>query len=89
MSLVAAPLGEGLRAAEHFGPVRAEPLDVLRMLVSVRERVVQLRIGETARVVRLCQGEKGGVAAGELVERRPAAQTAFCTLPPFRQRVQT
>ena len=59
------------------------------MLVRVRERVVQLGIGEAACVVRLREGEKGRVAAGELVEGRPAAQMAFCTLPPFKQRVQT
>jgi hypothetical protein len=61
---------------------------MLWMLVCVRERVVQLGVGEAARVVRPCEREEGGVAAGELVERRPA-QMAFCTLPPFRQRVQT
>jgi hypothetical protein len=61
---------------------------VLRMLVAVREGVVQLRVGEAARVMRPGKGEEGGVAAGEVVERRPA-QMAFCTLPPFRQRVQT
>jgi hypothetical protein len=88
MGLVAARLAERLRAAEYLGPVRREPLDVLRVLVRVRERVVQLGIGETAGVMRLGEREEGGVAAGELVERRPA-QMAFCTLPPFRQRVQT
>jgi hypothetical protein len=86
--LVPAVLGEGRRAAEHLGPVGPEPLDVLRMLVAVRERVVQLRVGKAARVVRPGQGEEGRVAAGEVVERR-AGQMAFCTLPPFRQRVQT
>ena len=58
------------------------------MLVAVGERVVQLGVREAARVVRTGQGEKSGVAAGEVVERRPG-QIAFCTLPPFRQRVQT
>ena len=61
---------------------------MLRMLVRMRERMVQLGIGETARVVCVRKGQKGGIAARELVERRPA-QIAFCTLPPFRQRVQT
>jgi hypothetical protein len=88
MGLVAARLGERLRAAEHLRPVRAQPFDVLRVLVLVRERVVQLRVFEAARMMRLREREEGGVAAGELVERRPA-QMAFCTLPPFRQRVQT
>jgi hypothetical protein len=88
MRLVAARLGEGRRTAEDLGPVRSQPLDVLRVLAGVRERVVQLGIGEAARVMRPCEREKGGVAAGVLVERRPG-QIAFCTLPPFRQRVQT
>jgi hypothetical protein len=61
---------------------------VLWVLVGMRERVVQLGVGKAACVMRAGEREEGGVAAGELVERRPA-QTAFCTLPPFRQRVQT
>jgi hypothetical protein len=88
VGLVAAGLRERRRTAQHLRPVRSQPLDVLRMLVAVRERVVQLRIRQTARVMRVSEREEGGVAAGELVERRPV-QTAFCTLPPFRQRVQT
>ena len=63
---------------------------MLRMLISVRERMVQLGIGEAAGVVCAREREEGFVAAGELVERRTVrAQIAFCTLPPFRQRVQT
>jgi hypothetical protein len=58
------------------------------MLIRVRKRVVQLRIREAALVMGAGQREEGGFSAGEFVERRPA-QTAFCTLPPFRQRVQT
>ncbi len=61
---------------------------MLRVLVRVRERMVQLGVREAARVVRLRKREERGVAAGELEEARPA-QIAFCTLPPFRQRVQT
>ena len=79
---------EGRRPAEHLRPVRAQPFDVLRMLVRVRERMVQLRIGEAARVMRPSEREEGGIAAGEFVQRR-TVQIAFCTLPPFRQRVQT
>jgi hypothetical protein len=88
MRLVAARLREGLRSAEHLGPVRREALDVLRVLVAVRERMVQLRIGQAPGVMGPRERQEGGVAAGELVERRPV-QTAFCTLPPFKQRVQT
>ena len=61
---------------------------MLRVQVAVGERMIQLGIGQAARMVRVRKREEGGVAAGELVEGRPA-QTAFCTLPPFRQRVQT
>jgi hypothetical protein len=61
---------------------------VLGMLIGMGERMVQVGVGQAALVVRPRQGEKGGVTAGELVQRRPA-QIAFCTLPPFRQRVQT
>ncbi len=61
---------------------------MLRVLVAVRERMVQLGVRQAARVMGAGERKKGGVAAGELVEGRPA-QTAFCTLPPFRQRVQT
>ena len=43
---------------------------------------------KAALVVRRRERQEGGVAAGMLVERR-AGQMAFCTLPPFRQRVQT
>jgi hypothetical protein len=86
--LVAAGRREERRPAEDLGPVGGKTLDVLRVLVLVRERMVELRIGEAARVMRLRQREKGGFAAGELEEAR-SAQIAFCTLPPFRQRVQT
>jgi hypothetical protein len=58
------------------------------MLVGVRERVVELRIREAACVMGAREREKGGLATGELEEARPV-QIAFCTLPPFRQRVQT
>jgi hypothetical protein len=60
------------------------------MLVRVGERMTQLRVGEAPGVMSPCKGEKRLFASGELEERRPVvAQTAFCTLPPFRQRVQT
>jgi hypothetical protein len=61
---------------------------MLRVLVGVRERVVELRIREAACVVSARQRQEGGFAARELEEGRPV-QIAFCTLPPFRQRVQT
>ena len=44
------------RAAHDLGPVGREPLDVLRVLVRVRERVVQLGVGQAARVVRASRG---------------------------------
>jgi hypothetical protein len=63
---------------------------VLRMLVRVGERMIEVRIGQAACVMSLRQGEKRSLAAGELEQRRATGvQMAFCTLPPFRQRVQT
>src|SRR5919201_3779122 len=41
------------------------------MLIGVRERMVQLGIGEAAGVVCAREREEGFVAAGELVERLP------------------
>jgi hypothetical protein len=58
------------------------------MLVGVRERMIEIRIRQATRVVSARERQKCGLAAGELEERRPV-QIAFCTLPPFRQRVQT
>jgi hypothetical protein len=41
------------------------------MLVVVREGVVEHRVRKAARVVRPREGEKGGVAAGVLIQGRP------------------
>ncbi len=68
--LVAVLLGERRRPAEHLGPVRRQPLHVLRMLVRVRERVVELGIREAAGVVGLGQGEERRRTPGELEQRR-------------------
>ena len=63
---------------------------MLGMLIGVGKRMVQLRVGQAPGVVRFRQREKGRLAPGELEQAGPTgAQTAFCTLPPFRQRVQT
>ena len=60
------------------------------MLVCVGKRMIELRVRQTARVMSPRQHEEGGLAAGEVEQRRAVgAQMAFCTLPPFRQRVQT
>ncbi len=39
---------------------------MLRVLVVVRERMVELRVGQAARVVGAGEGEERGLAAGEL-----------------------
>ena len=64
-------LREAGRAAEHLRPVQGEALDVLRVLARVGERVVQLGVGEAARVVGGGEREERGLATGELVESGP------------------
>jgi hypothetical protein len=51
--LVATSSGVGRRTADHLGPVRRQSLDVLRVLARMGERVIELRVGQTAAVVRL------------------------------------
>ena len=68
--LVAAGLRVAGRPAQHLRPVGRQPLDVLGVLAGMRERVVELRVGEAARVVRGGEGEEGRLAAGELEQRR-------------------
>jgi AcrR family transcriptional regulator len=69
--LVAAPLG-GVprRSAHHLGQVGGEPLDVLRILARMRERVVQLRVGQAAFMQRGGKRQERARAARELVQRR-------------------
>jgi hypothetical protein len=69
LGMIAALGGEPRRAAEDLGPVGGQPLDVLRMLVRVRERMVQLGIGQASGVMGPRQLEQRGVTAGELVQR--------------------
>jgi AcrR family transcriptional regulator len=69
--LVAAPvLRIARRPAHHLGPVRGEPLHVLRILPRVRERVVQFRIRQAPRVVRGSQPQERRVPAREFIQRR-------------------
>jgi len=58
------------RAAHRLGQVGGQPLDVQRVLPRVRERVVQLRVGQAARVQRGGEGGEGPLAARELIQRR-------------------
>jgi hypothetical protein len=58
------------RPAHRLGQVGGEPLDVLRVLARVRERVVQLRVGQAARVQRGGEGDERLLPARELVQRR-------------------
>jgi hypothetical protein len=68
--LVAALARVNGRPAHGFREVRREPLNVLRMLARVRERMVQLRVGQAARVQRGGECEEGFLPARELVQRR-------------------
>ena len=69
--LVAAALGRVLRrAAHHLGQVGGQPLDVLRVLIRVRERVVQLRVGQAAFMQRGGERQERALPARELVQRR-------------------
>jgi hypothetical protein len=58
------------RPAHRLGQVGRQPLDVQRVLARVRERVVQLRVGQTARVQRGGERHEGPFPARELVQRR-------------------
>jgi hypothetical protein len=70
-TLVAAVLPRVRRRAAHrLGQVGGEALDVLRILARVRERVVQLRVGQAARVQRGGKGRERLRPARELVQRR-------------------
>jgi hypothetical protein len=67
--LVTARLRVGRRPAQHLGPVRGETLDVLGMLVVVGERMIELWIRQTARVMSSRESEEGFFPAGELEQR--------------------
>jgi hypothetical protein len=58
------------RPAHRLGQVGGEPLDVQRILARVRERVVQLRVGQAARVQRGGEGLESLLPARELIQRR-------------------
>jgi hypothetical protein len=58
------------RAAHGLGQVGRQPLDVLRVLARVRERVVELRVRQAAGVQRGGEGHEDPLAARELVQRR-------------------
>ena len=73
--MVAALRREPRRSAEDLCPVRRQPLDVLRVLAGVGERVVQLGIGEAPGVVGGGESEEGGLAPGEREERRAHGAT--------------
>src|SRR3954463_9811189 len=52
-------------------PQGGQPLDVRRVQVGVRERVVELRVGQAPGVVCGGQGAERRPAAGEVEQRRP------------------
>ncbi len=69
--LVAAPLPRvPRRPAHHLRQVGGEPLDVPRVLARMRERVVQFRVRQAARVQRGGERREGRLPARELVQRR-------------------
>lgn len=65
-ALVAARLRVPRRPAHDLGPVSGQPLNVLRVLAGMGERVVQLGILQAPRMVRGGQGQESGLASGEL-----------------------
>jgi AcrR family transcriptional regulator len=68
--LVATALdGVPRRPAHHLGQVGREPLDVLRILARVRERMVQLRVGQAAFMQRGGKRQESLLPARELVKR--------------------
>jgi hypothetical protein len=58
--LVAARLRVAGRPAHHFRRVGRQPLDMLRILVRMRERVVELGILEASPMVRCGEGKEAG-----------------------------
>jgi hypothetical protein len=56
-------------------PVGSKALDVLGVLAGMRERVVQLRVLETPRVVCSGEGQESLLTAGELVQRGPHVES--------------
>ena len=68
--VVAAGLRVLRRATHHLRPVGGQSLDVLRVLVGMREGVVELRIRQTPGVVGAGQGEEGRHAPGVLEQGR-------------------
>jgi hypothetical protein len=69
--LLTARPGIRRRAAGHLRPVSRQPLDVVRVLARMRERVVELGVGRAALV--MCPGEaqERGVTPGVLMQRGP------------------
>ncbi len=69
--LVAAPLG-GVprRPAHHLGQIGGEPLGVPRILARMRERMVQLGVGQAAFMQRGGEWQERALSARELVQRR-------------------
>jgi hypothetical protein len=57
------------RAAQHLRPVGGQPLYVLRVLARMRERVAELWVGQTARVMCSREAKERGVAPGVLIQR--------------------
>jgi len=68
--LVTAGLRVRRGSAHHLGPVRSKALDVLWMLIIVRERMIELGIRKAPCVMGARQREKSGLPAGELVQGR-------------------
>jgi hypothetical protein len=62
--------------AEDLSPVVSQVLDVLGVN-AVRERMVELRVLETALVMRRGQRQEGVVAAGEVINRWPRHPDSF------------
>ena len=67
---MASSTGVSPRPAHHLCPIGSQPFDVLGVLAGMGEGMVQLGIRQAPSVVGSGQRQEGGVATGELEQRR-------------------
>jgi hypothetical protein len=57
-------------STKHLAPVSSQTLDVLGMLITVRKRMIELRVCEAPRMMSFCKSEKCSFPTGELKQSR-------------------